>query len=106
MLDWLKGHQISLATAVGMCGAFVAGYLWLYAEFVTAAAFVGYQSQIERRILTEKAQSLDAEILKIEVKCHTYPKRCDAVDKALLERYRRDLARVRRELDSPQAIRR
>jgi hypothetical protein len=103
---WLNNQKVPLSAALGMCAVLITAYIWLYAEFVTAAQFNQYQSGIERRILTEKAQMLDAEILKIEVKCRAYPRQCDAVDKALLERYRRDLARVQRELGQPALIRR
>lgn len=106
MFDWLKDHKVPLSVVVGLMGAFVYGYLWLYAEFVTAAQFGEYQSATERRILLEKKQVLEAELLKIDVKCRAYPKKCDAVDKALLDRYRRDLQRVQRDLGQSQAIHR
>ena len=106
MFDWLKDHKVPLSVAVSaigtIVGAFVYGYLWLYAEFVTASQFVSYQSQTERRILLEKQQQLEAELLKIEVKCNAYPRRCDAVDKALMDRYRRDIQRVYRDLNPSQ----
>jgi hypothetical protein len=101
MMDWLKGYNIPVSAAVGIGAVLASGYFFLERNYVSAATFGNYQSNIERRILTEKAQQLDAEILKIEVKCRAYPQKCDAVDKALLDRYRQDLRRVKRDLDPP-----
>jgi hypothetical protein len=98
MLDLLRDYKMPLSAVVALMGAFVGAYLWVYSEFVTAAKFDAYQTSMERRILLEKQQQLEAELLKITAKCNAYPKRCDAVDKAMRDKYSRDLQRVQRDL--------
>lgn len=101
-MDWLREFKLPAAAVIALCAAFVSGYVYLHTNFVSAASFDVYQNQIERRILLEKKQSLEAEILRLDVKRRSLPKQFTAVDAAVLERLTKDLARVQFELDAMQ----
>ena len=106
MLDWLKSYSIPASAVVALFAAFVSGYVYLHQNFVSAAAFDGYQNQIERRILLEKKQALEAEILRLDVKKRALPRQFTPVDAAVLDRLTKDLARVQQEIDQMQRARR
>jgi hypothetical protein len=98
MLDWLKGYQLPAGAVLAICAAGYFAFGYLHSEFVHAAEFVTYQNSIEKRILTEKQQVLEADKLKLEVKKSAYPQKFDAVDRALLQKYEADLKRVEGDL--------
>ena len=106
MLDWLRDYKLPAVAVIGLCAAFVASFGYLHQNFVSAASFDQYQNQIERRILLEKKQQLEAEILRLDVKRRSLPRQFTPVDAAVLERLNKDAARVQQELDQMQRARR
>ncbi len=102
MLDWLRDIKLPAVVVVGIVAAFISGYVYLHTNFVSAASFDNYQSQVERRILIEKKQALEAEVLRLDVKRRSMPKAFNAVDAAVLDKLTKDLARVQQELDQMQ----
>lgn len=102
MLDWLKNFPVPASVVVALCVSFASGYGYLHGNFVSAAQFGEYQNQVERRILLEKKQQLEAEILRLDVKRRSLPKQFTAVDAAVLDKLVKDLARVQQELDAMQ----
>ena len=102
MMDWLRDYKLPAVAVIGLCAAFVATFGYLHGNFVSAAQFDSYQSQVERRILIEKKQALEAEVLRLDVKRRSMPKAFNAVDAAVLDKLTKDLARVQQELDQMQ----
>lgn len=102
MMDWLKSYSIPASAVVALFAAFVSGYVYLHQNFVSAASFDQYQSQVERRILIEKKQQLESEVLRLDVKKRALPRQFTAVDAAVLDKLTKDLARVQQELDAMQ----
>lgn len=97
--DW-KSLKIPLGLTVSAIGAILALWSLLQTEFVQAQEFRTFKQTIETRSLTRDKIQVENEILKIEVKCTTYPEKCDAIDKALLAKYKADLSEVKAELKS------
>ena len=103
MMDFLSRFQLPASVIVAICIAGYTAFAYLHSEFVHAAEFDKYQNSIERRILTEKQQQLETDKLKLEVKRQAYPKKFDAVDSALLQKYEADLKRVEKDLGDVKA---
>lgn len=102
MMDWLRDYKLPAVAVIGLCLAFVSAFGYLHGNFVSAAQFGEYQSQVERRILIEKKQQLEAEILRLDVKRRSLPRQFTPVDAAVLDKLVKDLARVQQELDQMQ----
>ncbi len=94
MFDLLKEYKLPASVIAFACVGFVSAYTWMHSEFVNAADFQQYQTSVEKRILTEKKQQLETEQLRLTVKKEAYPAKFDAVDKALLDKYNKDITRI------------
>ena len=98
-LEWLSKIQVPLSVAVSVIATGIAGYAYLSENYVHAADFQQFQKTIEQRGLERDKQSLEREVLKLEVKKDAYPQKFDAVDKAMLKKQRDDLGDVKKELN-------
>lgn len=97
--EWLSKIQVPLSVAVSVIATCIAGYVYLSENYVHAADFRQFQKTIEQRGLERDKQSLEREVLKLEVKKDAYPQKFDAVDKAMLKKQRDDLGDVKKELN-------
>lgn len=86
------GFSIALLTFAG------GGWAYLHSEFVQAQEFKQFQQSLEVRSLERDKKATETEVLKLEVKQEVYPKKFDAVDRAILKKHKEDLEEVKREL--------
>lgn len=99
--DWKKlnlplGFVVAVGTVLWMSWAF------LHSEFVRAQEFQQYKQPTETRSLTRDRSQLETEVLKLQIKKDTYPKKFDAIDKALLSKFSKDLQDVKADLKAVQ----
>lgn len=96
--DWQKiPMPLGLSAALG---CFVWG-LWmgLHIEFVAAQEFGQFKRNLEIRSVERDIKPLETEILKLEGKQSVYPKKFDAIDKAILKKHKKDLAALNKDLE-------
>jgi len=90
----LLEQKVPLSLAAGFVGMF----LWAWFEFVHAEDFTRYQRGVEVRILTQQKQTLETEVMKLEVKQQAMPRSFTPVDSAMLKKQRETLNEVNGEL--------
>jgi hypothetical protein len=91
---WLIPAPVALAALAAAWGA----VQWGGANLVFAAEFQQYQVGVERRILTTQQRQLESEVLRLEIKREAYPRKFDAVDKAVLKKQAEQLNEIRQEI--------
>ena len=98
MLEWFSKFQVPAGVAIAVIGAAISGYIWLHAEFVLAQEYQQYKQTVEIRGLERDKRQAETEVLRLEVKQEAYPKKFDAVDKAILKKQKADLVGVNADL--------
>jgi len=93
----ILGFSVALLTFAG------GGWAYLHSEFVQAQEFKQFQQSLEVRSLERDKKATETEVLKLEVKQEAYPRKFDAVDRAILKKHKEDLADVKRELKEVKA---
>lgn len=94
--EWQK-LQVPLGLVAAVIFAAAAGWIYLEGHYVQAADFKAYQYRMDERLLLTQKQRLEDEIFRLEIKRETKPRDFDAVDRAVLERQKRQLEDVKKE---------
>ena len=98
MLDWLSKFQVPASVAVALIAATLSAYAWLHSEFVLAQEYQQFKQTLEIQGLQRDKKQAENEVLKLEVKQEAYPKKFDAVDKAILKKQKADLGELNQAL--------
>ena len=98
MFDWLSKFQVPASVAVAIIAATLSAYAWLHSEFVLAQEYQQFKQTLEVQGLQRDKRQAETEVLRLEVKQEAYPKKFDAVDKAMLKKQRADLVGVNADL--------
>lgn len=99
--DWKK-INLPLGLTVAAVGVVWGSWIGLHAEFVMAQEYKQFKQTLEIRGLERDKKVAENEILKLEIKQETYPKKFDAIDKAILKKQKKDLAEIHVELKKVQ----
>lgn len=98
VMEFLTRIQVPLGTAAAVVVVAISGYAYLNEHYVQAEDFKQFQKTLEFRSLERDKNSLEREVLRLEVKQEAYPQKFDEVDKALLRRQKDDLTEVKKEI--------
>lgn len=97
-LSKFAGWKEPIAVGIALVAATASTIGYLHSEFATAADFKNLQSGFEARLLEQRKQTLETDRIKLEAKKEAYPKKFDAVDRALQRKVEKDLKDVEDEL--------
>lgn len=100
--DWKKIH-VSLGLVASVLSMVAAVYYYAESTYAHAADLQEHKKTLELRLLEKDKTEADREILKLEVKKQAYPQRFDAVDKALLERYKEEQKELKQQIQQIKA---
>lgn len=98
MIEWLSKFQVPASVAAAAIVASVSAYVWLHSEFVLAQEYQQFKQTLEVRGLERDKKQAEIEVLKLEVKQEAYPKKFDAVDRAILKKQKADLGELNQAL--------
>ena len=98
MIDDWKKLQVPLGLVAAVLIALAGVWGWAHSEFVRAEEYREFKRSLEVRSLERDKKQAELEILKLEVKQEAYPRRFDAIDKAILKRQKADLLELNRSL--------
>jgi hypothetical protein len=95
--DWKK-LRVPLGLVVATLVALSGLWAWSHAEFVLAQEYEQFKQALEVRGLERDKKQAENEVLKLEVKQDAYPKKFDAVDRAILKKQKADLGELNQAL--------
>lgn len=97
-------QKINMPLGITVAVVSMAWGIWigLHTEFVAAQAFQDYKRTTETRGLERDKKVVENEVLKLELKQQVYPKRFDAIDKAMLKKQQKDLVGITKDLKEVQ----
>lgn len=95
--DWKK-LQVPLGLVASLFIGIGGIWGYLHSEYVHADDFKTAIRSIEVRGLERDKKILETEVLKLEVKKEALPEKFDPVDRAILEKHKRDLEELKQDI--------
>lgn len=91
-------RSISLLTLIG---TIVGGWVYLEANFASAADLRAVEKGFNKSMLELRQKSVEDRIFELELKQSQSPRQFQTIDKALLERYKREAEDIRAKKEAP-----